>query len=73
MDSCWAKKGRKESVKPGVESVEPIVQYSTRPANVFSFFFFFPVDCVLISLCGAVRAVERRAAGKFEPLPVLCK
>lgn len=41
MDSCWAKKGRKESVKPGVESVEPIVQYSTRPANVFSFFFFF--------------------------------
>lgn len=69
MDSCWAKKRRKESVKPGVESVEPIVQYSTRPANVF----FFPVDCVLISLCGAARAVERRAAGKSEPLPVLCK
>lgn len=37
MDSCWAKKRRKESVKPGVESVEPIVQYSTRPANVFFF------------------------------------
>lgn len=65
MDSRWAKKrGEKKVSNQARRSIEAIVQNYTRPVQIF---------CMLILLWGAARAAERRTAGKFEPLPVLCK